>query len=933
MRRTWLFLLWGLRPLLVAPDTSASWDTCASFNSRACPQADFVYSNAPGSFQLCYCYGDTTMSCQYCPQGFGRYDCGCALNSDGRSYTCGPGECRDCRTVGGFMMNAQGQGPCVLCGNPALGTSLYVVQPCDGVHDIAVAPCPAGSYCEAGVKFTCYAGAYCPGGGHSPVNCTATEGELCDATGLSAPVQGCALGYVLGGVAGSYTCGACEPGYTSAPPSLACAPCPAGSAWANHLCAPCAPGYYQPNAAATFCAACPAGFYQTLAGATACLPCPPGSHMAHTAAGAGCARCPAGSFEPRANSSVAACALCPLNTYTAGGDGATACAACPAGLMTQAPGAIDVSFCQPCGARRAIVGGVCVVCPPYDVALAATAQYFCPGDGQRYPIQQAPQLGASFVRVASDGLTDNVLGTCSACGAGRYLSRTCTLAQDGACADCRAESLPYYYVVAPCTATADAVIAACTDADRQPGARCNPCPPGTFAITAGACQACPPNTSSAAAGASACAPCAVGFASDGGASFCTRVCPDGSFAPDGLGACVVATDQLPWRVLATAAQMEPQSVAQLAADGSLFVTSPGGLLWRLSADDSAWLVADGLGNTAPALVAVGGHTLLAAADGGVWRIDAPPSAEAVVTPLALPGVLRPSAIAALPDAPTQVVLADWDAHCVWALDVARAGSLAAIAGSVGVRAADMRVGATTSLLLYPSLVAALSASLVLVGDARALWGTASAGLSYYCGGGARLPLDALACADLDFAGSQFRSLAAAYAGANEPAAFLLSPLYGVWMLVLLPNAPMTLRPLRAVGGGEAALAGMGTQLLLVANRQLLLAGLGAFTRLAPTPVMHCACDAGLYCNTTRQQCVPAPAGTVAPAWTNAPRPCPPGTLAQANACVACPLPQAFTTYTAGALQCVPRCGNGQLYHEGACVAGCNASRGEYQVSS
>jgi hypothetical protein len=356
----------------------------------------------------------------------------------------------------------------------------------------------------------------------------------------------------------------------------------------------------------------------------------------------------------------------------------------------------------------------------------------------------------------------------------------------------------------------------------------------------------------------------------------------------------------------------------------------GGLLWRLEGND-AWLVAEGLGHDAPALAYYDGSAFLAVSEaaGAVWQIDVHASAQATVTRRQTPaGFTRPVDVAVIPNG-GGVLIADWGAQCVWELS----GTDWYVAyGAIGVAGS----GLDATKLANPSLLAVLSTEVHAVGDGRALWSTDASGLHYVCGGGTQRPgTQAMACANVDWAGSHFTSLALAYAGGDdEHAAFLLSPSYGVWMIPLLPaGAPMTLRPLRAAHSGDAMLVWSGLNLLLTRNNQVLAGAVTAFTQLSPTPALQCACDAGLYCNATRQECMPAPAGHIAPAWTDKPRACAIGTIARNNLCQPCHHPNAFTTYTAGAFQCERRCGNGQLFRGGQCVPGCNASNGEYQTVS
>ena len=926
---------------------------CAALNgnSGTCTPSAFASASLG-----CYCVATAYVPCPSCPVGQGRHNCGCIPNNADNSYACGPGECRDCAPLYAYALSQIGSAVCAPCTAYNLNNSFYITQPCDGVHNLQVSPCVGGMECTAGVGVTCPVGYYCKGGSARAQLCEPLRGEQCNATGLVAPHYFCAPGrYLTHASAGSgytYDCTPCGTGQTSYPPSLVCTDCAAGSAVdpATGVCTPCAAGSFQSQALQTSCVACPAGFYQSREGQTACVGCPPGSHLPYAGGSVGCVRCDAGTFEPLSNSSAAACAQCPPSTYA--GNGASACTACPAGTMTVTAGAIDVSFCGYCGAGHAVVGSLCVVCLPFQVADPST-WYYCPGDGTRYPMQQLPRLGQTYVIVAGNGLADNVLAPCVTCPDGQsYLSEPCSLTSGGKCRACSTAQAPYTYVSVPCGATFDARILPCQSADQLPdGGRCNPCPPGSFLLSSGHCAACPASTYAGASGSTQCTPCPPGTGSDGGASFCARLCVGGgqSFSPDGVGPCVASTDQLPWRTLIGAAPAPAQALAQLP-DGTLFATSRGGLLWRVEAAQ-AWLIADGLGQ-APlsSLIAVSNNMLVAVGSGRVWRITYVRDGESLVRPLVISVVdnnnnmammLQPVAAAVVfIDGVTALLIADWVAHCVWG--VYEDDTAVVVGGTYGVQAPSLGMTPNTALLANPSLVAMLPDVGYYVVDARGVWGTTANDvlqLSYVCGGGLRaLSTQPMLCTDLSVSASGgFASLAATRAGQNEPALFFLTNNNGgaVWMLAL-NAAPATIRPLLLPASDAqtmpTTLAWTGQYLLLGDSaRQIRAGGIGALAQLAPLPTLHCLCAQGLYCNTTRQQCMPAPAGSIAPPWVNAPQPCPPGSIAvTSTACAPCPLPNAFTTYDAGSLQCVRRCAAGQIFHEGVCVAGCNSTRGEFE---
>ena len=121
---------------------------------------------------------------------------------------------------------------------------------------------------------------------------------------------------------------------------------------------------------------------------------------------------------------------------------------------------------------------------------------------------------------------------------------------------------------------------------------------------------------------------------------------------------------------------------------------------------------------------------------------------------------------------------------------------------------------------------------------------------------------------------------------------------------------------------------------------------------------QCMCNEGLYC--LNQQCVVAPVGTYAAAWSAAPLPCPKGTAASPHssiysainydnnnhrllsfnaatnnhnngACSECPLRPSFTTHNNAALNCKYSCSPNEVFSDikKRCVPGCNISNGEY----
>ena len=736
-----------------------------------------------------------------------------------------------------------------------------------------------------------------------------------------------------------------------------CIDCDAGtyaSGAQSSACSACVAGYYGTSSAAIACVACGAGTFQTLDGATACTACPRGSYMPTTGGTYGCILCERGTYQPQTNT-IQGCFNCSLGAYS-DSLGASACVSCQSGKTTLYERALGIQQCVPCGAGRYVNATTdCVACLAYDPA-DPNAWSFCPGDGVAHN-RTLPAPPATFVALSGDAAHDNVLSECGQCVAGiTFALRPCGSTYDTACAPCGVAALPDSYLLEPCTPEADAQLGSC-NGDLTPGGPCNACPPGTFFLSSATCAACPANTSKAGYGNASCLPCAEGTWSVAGAERCAVLCPYGQFAPDAV-TCISSLSDIPRRTYART----PGGTKSLAwiDPHTLLVAVFGVMIWRMDASGDAWLVAGGngwtdgsganagLGNGLLRMALLPGTQRLVATNLSCVRLmdyDTDAGVLRVTTLANWPGLMAPMSAVGLDGG--IALIADRDAHCVWALSTTTTATAKMWRGdgtsATGMPTVPPQARLSSGIewrLSNPSCVAFSAKYGAFVLDARAIWafdalhagptGTLS-DLAYVCGGGSSALLGTVACANANFAASQIVELLALDEGAL-PMLILLGATGNVWAIGLQDVvATLMVRPilpssLRQSGG----LSWFGGRLWVGIGSEVVECGLGAIAALDPLPELQCLCDAGLYC--VDGQCVDVPAGSVAPAWSYTAMPCPAGTVFAADGsqqCVACALASQYTTYTEGAWMCEHRCTEGLVFYDGSCQPGCDASLGQY----
>jgi hypothetical protein len=773
--------------------------------------------------------------------------------------------------------------------------------------------------------------------------------------------RGCEAGYFMLALSGAEKCVPCDPGtYNTATVAFECTACAAGTyaiEYASTVCTACAAGSAQTGSGRkAACQGCAPGSAQSLTGQSECVTCLAGTYAPTTGASE-CIQCSQGKYQT-ATGSTQNCEKCAVGWY-ASAQGQSVCASCPDGKTTTQNGSMGVQQCVVCqvpgfwidNATRA-----CVECP---------SGYFCKGDGTRTP-RRVGEDGKTYIKTIGESWKDNTLAACTLCVEGQtYETKPCGETTDRQCGPCDTARLPTSFVQVPCTLIANTKIGPCTDADLDPGQRCNPCPAGTTynPTTPGRrCVLCPNNTFKAEAGNGTCVACDIGKQSVAGAWRCTTRCDAGTVAFNG-DACVPLKERAPWRtrVQVTASLGTPKALAVLT-EGLWLVLTVEGRLWRVDPEEGgAWLVAGGSnadlgGGARPALVAQSATVLLHSDFGpAVRRLAYHPQQERwAVTQLG--GTFeRAMGLAAMKD--NGALVADWSAHCVWWLTPTlgrvvwrgiqgEAGSM--LGWTLPADATGELDAYTETRLANPSLVGYYDANTpAFVLDARALWafdmvggGPSSEGgetpnLALACGGGATALSGsggaALACVNANLGGSNVTGMVMGHAG-GAPALFLLSSNAGVWVLGLRVTnlRALTLRALPLPT--TTTVMGLanwwnGRLLGVTADWQIVECGISAVTQLDPTFEGGCLCDAGLYC--VEGQCVVVPAGKVSPAWTATAVECPAGTLFDhvKQTCEEgnCASPEQFTTQTVGALVCERRCAAGQRYYNGECRSGCNAT--------
>ena len=368
------------------------------------------------------------------------------------------------------------------------------------------------------------------------------------------------------------------------------------------------------------------------------------------------------------------------------------------------------------------------------------------------------------------------------------------------------------------------------------------------------------------------------------------------------------------------------------------------------------------------------------------------------TVLAL-GLQAVSGLAALPDG--GFLAADRGAHCVWRLSAPNqqqqppataaavwrgskrpvalfqpptaGATLGSSAGSGFQLASPMALGvlAGDDSTVLDALLQTDRGPIQALGfvlDARAVWAfdamnalytQTNADLIYACGGGAT-DASAVAAGGVPCTGlavGQLNGLAVSAGGSASGALFLSFAAPDGTSGVLAVGLRYTVSSMQARPLGRASGPGQTLNGLFFGGGGRLFAaeggGVGRVVEYAVgvlTPdflagtgsTLRCVCDAGLYCDPVRQQCVPSPMGAFAPAWSSRTYPCPMGTIGQgpeardaATGCLPCFLPGQLTTYMSGALACQPRCAATQIFSEadannGMCIPGCDPAQGQYE---
>lgn len=422
------------------------------------------------------------------------------------------------------------------------------------------APCMDIDECTVG-NVTCGANASCvntPGSYHCTCNagyegdgttCAAcTTGHYNDVAGGSC--KACEDGFYAN-QEGATSCTPCAEGHMSYPSHIGCIACLSG--WyapgtGNSECLPCPVGQFNTKSGSGSCELCPTGYANNLTGQEQCQPCEAGYFAAQTGSKA-CEPCGAGTYSSglanenctvcpggTANNSLgqASCPTCPAGTETHFA-GAQFCDACPAGKFASEPGTTVCSSCPKGTANSQTGQSACQACAPgfftnYEGALSCEAcgrGEHASGDGNT-ECQACPegtannQLGQGECLNCEAGYESRGKGAfaCDACTAGTY-APTAGTNICSACGYGTATNLTGQSACAPCaTGTFAASLGQTT---------CQACPVGSFANTQGlqSCLPCAANTFTNEVGQSSCKACEKGFASAGGAAYCSPVCGDG----------------------------------------------------------------------------------------------------------------------------------------------------------------------------------------------------------------------------------------------------------------------------------------------------------------------------------------------------------------------------------------------------------------------
>ena len=336
----------------------------------------------------------------------------------------------------------------------------------------ACKPCPANSWCSAGVQNQC------------PLN------TISSALSPSQNSCLCQQGYFgNGSLTGTSPCAICLAGsYCAGGNANASTPCPgnftsnAGAYLLSHCY--CLPGY---QSVSTACTLCPANGY---CASGVLNPCPVHSASAEGSASNASCVC-VGGFRGASGQ----CAQCEANSYCTGGLNATQCTA----HALSPPQSANATACYCDRGYEGVANAPCAVCPANTWCWTGVLNQ-CPAHSS------SPALSSYWYNCTCDpGHTGPDGGPCSPCAAGTYKG-----SQGGAA----------------CTT--------CPPANQCPQGSVAPvdCAAGYY-CSLGQVTICPPGHRCA-AGVSAPVPCAVGtFANATGRVDCTP-CPEDSYA-DGIG--------------------------------------------------------------------------------------------------------------------------------------------------------------------------------------------------------------------------------------------------------------------------------------------------------------------------------------------------------------------------------------------------------------
>jgi len=318
---------------------------------------------------------------------------------------------------------------------------------------------------------------------------------------------------------GGVGCLACPSGTTSSLGSTACSGCKWGSVMTGAgTCQPCPVGTYQVIGDSK-CTACTTGTTTTMIGS-----------FSVAADNSVCLSCPAGTYFSRGT-----CLSCPAGTYGGAGMDVSSCTTCPSG-QTSVAGSQTSAGCYSttCAAGQMNIGGTCVPCPvnTYQPSTTGAKCLPCPA-GTTATLPGASACMASQIPIQCVPGTYKVGAGCMRCPRGSYSD----VANAVACTPCASGTSTAYEgssSVSACgTGESSGYCTQGTYFDKS-YLICQPCPQGTYGITAGAtsasegCGICPTSAPISAKGTrdvTGCAALPVGTT--------TVICDAGYFATSG----------------------------------------------------------------------------------------------------------------------------------------------------------------------------------------------------------------------------------------------------------------------------------------------------------------------------------------------------------------------------------------------------------------